>query len=188
MRLLIRAVLLMAMLLVGLVGIGFLLDEKVHVERSTQIAATPSTMYALLNSFEHFDQWSPWVDLDPAVKIERSGPASGVGARYSWRGNAEVGAGSQEIIATTPESSVQIRLAFVGFDKPSTATFTIKPDGSGSRVTWAMDSDVGSNPINRYLGLMMDKYIGRDYEKGLARLKTLAEKPPAAGPAPAPAS
>jgi len=186
MRLLIRAVVFVVVLLVGLVGIGFLLAERIHVERSAQIAASPAAMHALLNSFEKFDQWSPWADLDPGVKVERSGPASGVGARYAWHGNAEVGAGSQEIIATTPDSSVQIRLVFDGFDQPSVSTFTIKPEGNGSLVTWAMDSELGSNPINRYFGLMMDKYIGQDYEKGLARLKALAESlpPPAAAPAP----
>ncbi len=188
MRLLIRVVVFVVVLLVGLVGIGFLLAEKVHVERSAKIAASPTTLYAVLNSFEKFDQWSPWADLDPNVKVEKSGPAAGVGAHYAWHGNADVGAGSQEIIATTPESLVQIRLIFEGFDQPSITSYTIKPDGNGGLVTWAMDSDLGSNPVNRYFGLMMDKYIGQDYEKGLLRLKTLAESlpPVSATPEPAP--
>ncbi|WP_428382999.1 SRPBCC family protein [Nevskia ramosa] len=178
MRLLIRVVVFVLVLLVGLVGIGFLLADKVHVERSAKILASPSTLYTVLNSFEKFDQWSPWADLDPHVKVERSGPASGVGARYTWHGNADVGAGSQEIIATTPDSEVKIELDFEGFDQPSTTTLAIKPDGNGSLVTWSMDSELGSNPIHRYFGLMMDKYIGQDYEKGLGRLKVLAESLP----------
>lgn len=187
MRLLIRVVALVAVLIVGLLGIGFLLADKVHVERSTQIAASPATLYALLNSFEKFDQWSPWADLDPNVKVVRSGPPSGVGAHYAWHGNADVGAGSQEIIETTPDSMVRIRLTFDGFDQPSTSTLSITPDGTGSRVSWAMDSDLGNNPMHRYFGLMMDKYIGQDYEKGLARLKTLAETLPPVSAEPAPA-
>lgn len=187
MRLLIRVVVFVLVLLVGLVGIGFLLADKVHVERSAKILASPSTLYAVLNSFEKFDQWSPWADLDPNVKVERSGPASGVGARYAWHGNADVGAGSQEIIATTPDSEVKIELDFEGFDQPSTSTLAIKPDGNGSLVTWSMDSELGSNPIHRYFGLMMDKYIGQDYEKGLGRLKVLAESLPPASATPAPA-
>ncbi|WP_273455962.1 SRPBCC family protein [Nevskia ramosa] len=183
MRLLIRVVVFVMVLLVGLVGIGFLLADKVHVERSAKILASPSTLYAVLNSFEKFDQWSPWADLDPHVKVERSGPASGVGARYTWHGNADVGAGSQEIIATTPDSEVKIELDFEGFDQPSTSTLAIKPDGNGSLVTWSMDSELGSNPIHRYFGLMMDKYIGQDYEKGLGRLKALAESLPPPAPA-----
>lgn len=182
MRLLIRVVAFVAVLIVGLLGIGFLLADKVHVERSTRIVASPATLYALLNSFDKFDQWSPWADLDPNVKVERSGPPAGVGARYTWHGNADVGAGHQEIIATTPDSEVKIELDFEGFDQPSIATLSIKPDGNGSVVTWSMDSDLGNNPMHRYFGLMMDKYIGQDYEKGLARLKTLAETLPAVQP------
>ena len=36
--------------------------------------------------------------------------------------------------------------------------------------------DLGNNPIARYVGLMFDKWIGGDYEKGLARLKQVMEQ------------
>jgi len=36
--------------------------------------------------------------------------------------------------------------------------------------------DLGNNPIARYAGLMFDKWIGGDYEKGLARLKQVMEQ------------
>ena len=77
MRLLIRVVAFVAVLIVGLIGIGFLLADKVHVERSAKIIASPATLYGVLNSFEKFDQWSPWADLDPNVKVEKSGPPAG---------------------------------------------------------------------------------------------------------------
>ncbi|MBA4285941.1 MAG: hypothetical protein C0434_10465 [Xanthomonadaceae bacterium] len=185
MRLLIRVVAFVAVLVVGLLGIGFLLADKVHIERSAKIGAAPATLYGVVNSFEQFDQWSPWAELDPDMKVERSGPPAGVGARYAWHGNAEAGSGSQEIIESTPDRKVVIRLSFDGFDQPSTSTMTIEADGGGSLVTWAFDSNLGSNPVHRYFGLMMEKYVGEDYEKGLAKLKTLAESlpPPATAPA-----
>lgn len=188
MRLLIRVVAFVAVVIVGLLGIGFLLADKVHVERSAKVGASPAALFAIVNSFEKFDQWSPWAELDPAMKVERSGPASGVGARYAWHGNAEAGSGTQEIVESTPDEKVVIRLNFDGFDQPSMSTMTIKADGSGSLVTWALDSSLGSNPVHRYFGLMMEKYVGQDYEKGLGKLKLLAESlpPPApAGAAPA---
>jgi len=180
MRLLIRVLAFVAVLVVGLLGIGFLLADKVHIERSQKIAAAPAVLFAVVNSFEQFDRWSPWAELDPAMKVERSGPPAGVGARYAWQGNAAAGSGSQEIIESTPDQKVVIRLAFDGFDQPSTSTMTIKADGGGSVVTWALDSRLGSNPVHRYFGLMMEKYVGQDYEKGLAKLKTLAEGLPPA--------
>ena len=45
----------------------------------------------------------------------------------------------------------------------------------GSLVTG--DISVGGNPLKHYLTLMMDRWIGPDFEQGLASLKTLAEKP-----------
>jgi len=180
MRLLIRVVAFIAVLIVGLIGIGFLLADKVHVERSAKMLATPATVYAVVNSFEKFDQWSPWAELDPNMKVVRSGPDSGVGAKYAWHGNAEAGSGTQEIIESTPDEMVSIRLDFDGFDQPSMSTLSIKPEGNGSLVTWSLDSDMGGNPVHRYFGLMMEKYVGQDYEKGLAKLKTLAESLPPA--------
>ena len=179
MRLLIRAVLAVAVLIVALVGIGFLLSEQAHVERSEVINAPPATVFALVNSFRQFDQWSPWADKDKAMKVSRSGPEIGVGAKYVWDGNSEVGTGSQEIIASTPFSEVKVKLVFGGFDGASEATYTIVPQGEGaSKITWALQSHLGSNPINRYFGLFMDKMVGPDYVLGLSRLKTLAERLP----------
>jgi hypothetical protein len=36
---------------------------------------------------------------------------------------------------------------------------------------------MGSNPLNRWFGLMMDRLVGPDFEAGLANLKRLAESP-----------
>ena len=50
------------------------------------------------------------------------------------------------------------------------------PDGSGTRVTWTNEGDMGANPVNRYFGLMMDSMVGPDFEAGLKNLKALAER------------
>ncbi len=178
MRFLLRLVMFVVALAVALLAIGFILPNKAHVERSTTIAAPPSTVFALVNSFRQFEKWSPWATKDPSMKVERSGPELGVGAKYVWAGNSEVGTGSQEIIASTPLSEVKIKLVFGGFDGASEATMTIAPDGAGSKLTWALDSQLGDNPINHYFGLFMDKMVGPDYVSGLAKLKTLAESLP----------
>ena len=45
-------------------------------------------------------------------------------------------------------------------------------------MTWAFDSAHGFNPFKRWLGLLFDRMIGADYEKGLAKLKALLEQDP----------
>jgi len=42
-------------------------------------------------------------------------------------------------------------------------------------VKWGFATDMGMNPIARWMGLMMDRWVGADYQKGLARLKDLVE-------------
>jgi effector-binding domain-containing protein len=56
------------------------------------------------------------------------------------------------------------------------ATFNLEPAEGGTKVVWSMDMDVGMNPAMRYMGLMFDTWIGKDYEEGLANLKKLVEE------------
>ncbi len=147
-----------------------------EIARSTTIAADPARIHALIDDFHAWTDWSPWEQLDPNLQRTYSGPPSGVGAHYAWEGNRKAGTGSMEITRSTPE---RIDLVLV-FAKPWKAkndvSFTLTPVGdAGTEVTWRMTGE--------HKGLMalfarvfnMDKLIGKDFDKGLARLKVLAE-------------
>jgi hypothetical protein len=166
--------------LVGLfLAVGLFLPTTAHVERSIVTSASPDTVYGIVSGFRRFNEWSPWFDLDPHGQYTYTGPESGVGAGMAWVGDpATVGSGNQEIIAVDPGRSVTTRLDF-GDEGQATARITIEPDGAGSRVTWAFDSSFEGNFSGRYFGLFFDRWIGADYEKGLAKLKTIAEATPA---------
>lgn len=168
-----------ALLIVALVLVAgaYLMPRTAHVERSVFVARPPSVVYALVNSYRRFDDWSPWAELDPALQRTLSGPAEGVGARYEWSGNDKVGSGHQEIVESVPDQRVRTALAFGG-EGPAEAAFLLAREGQGTRLTWTLDSDMGNNPIGRWVGLALDKMVGADYERGLARLKTLAETLP----------
>jgi len=178
MRLLKRLLLALVALIVLLAGIGWALPRQVHVERSTNIDAPASTIFALVDGFSMFNQWSPWYGLDPSAQYDFRGPARGVGARMTWTGDAStVGSGTQEIIESRPYSHVKSSLD-LGSQGAATVEFTLVPDGNHTAVTWALDVDLGMNPVNRYFGLMLEKMVGPDYEKGLWGLKRLAESLP----------
>lgn len=182
-----------ALALAGLcLVVGLLLPGSAHLERSVTTSASPATVYGIVNGFRRFNEWSPWFDLDPQARYTYSGPESGAGAKMAWSSDKSgVGSGSQEILSVEPDRMVRIRLDF-GSQGTSISTVTIAPQGAGSRVTWAFDTSFEGNFTGRYFGPMFDKWIGRDYEKGLARLKALAEAAPAAAttqpPAAAPAT
>ena len=157
---------------------AYLLPRNVHVERSTVIAAPRATVFTIVNSFTHFNKWSPWAALDPTAKYTFEGPVAGVGARMSWVGDpSTMGSGSQVITASTPWEAVTTDIDF-GPQGRATGRFTLTAQGPATHVVWALDTDLGMNPVSRYFGLMFDGMIGRDFEKGLAGLKKLAEGMP----------
>jgi hypothetical protein len=165
------AVLVLAVLIVG--G-GLLLPASSHLERSTLIQRPPAEVFATLNSFGRFNEWSPWFEIDPSAKYAYSGPASGVGARMAWVGNSSVGSGSQEIIESLPPGKIVNALDFGG--SKAKATYQLTPEGDGTRLTWSLDSEHGHNPINRLFGaFLLEGMVGKDYEKGLAKLKAVLE-------------
>ncbi len=155
---------------------GMLLPSGQYVERSAVVAADQDDVFALVSDYRKFNKWSPWAEYDPATEYEFSGPATGVGSKMSWRSEHQnVGIGEQEIVEIQPGTMVRSKLTFEGFDTPSFATFKLQPTDSGTRVTWSFDANMDTM-LGRYMGLMMDKWVGADYERGLARLKELAEK------------
>ena len=158
--------------------IGFVLPDKAHVQRSAQIQAPASQVFALVNGFRQFDRWSPWADKDPQAKVQIGGAPLGVGAQYQWSGNQAVGSGSQQIVASTPYTEVKTKLLFGGFDKPSYSKFEVEANGAVTHVTWSLDVPLGGNPIDHYFGLLMGGQVGPDYERGLNKLRGVAESGP----------
>jgi hypothetical protein len=113
--------------------------------------------------------------LDPALKVTYEGPEAGVGNVMSWTSDLpEVGSGRQEITLSEPDRRVESALDFGGMGT-ALASFDLVPEGTGTRLTWGLKADMGMNPIGRYMGLMMDRWVGADYESGLSRLKGMVE-------------
>ena len=175
-RWLIRLVVLAAIVVVG--G-AYLLPSSATFKREATIAAPPAKIYALISNYKRFNEWSPWFERDPAAKYTFSGAETGVGAKMAWSSDkSDVGKGTQEIVAAIPDKSLDVKMDFgaMGFSK---ANFVLEPaaDGKSTKVTWGFQTDLGMNPIARWMGLVMDRMVGPDYEKGLAKLKVAAEKP-----------
>lgn len=163
------------------VATGYLLPKQVHIERSITVDRPAKEMFELLNSYRYYNQWSPWAERDPNAEFVITGPESGVGARMSWIGEPHlVGTGWQEIVASKPFEQINIKLDFEAQGVADTG-FRLVSLGNSTRVTWFYDSDL-TEGINfpdsflaRYFGLLFDRWVGGDYEQGLANLKQFAE-------------
>jgi hypothetical protein len=156
------------------------MSDTYTVERSVTIDAPLARIYNQIADFHRWVNWSPWEDLDPDLKRTYSGAEKGVGAAYAWSGNRKAGQGRMEITETSEPSKVRIDLQF---EKPFKArneiVITVVREGSDARVTWSMTGQ--NNLVTKVMGVFksMDKMIGPDFEKGLARLKATTEKAPA---------
>lgn len=167
---------LVALVLVAVV-IGFILPDEVHVERAVTIQAPACTIYAQMDDFRRFNLWSPWAEIDPdGTTYTFTGPDRGVGAKMEWSSeDKDVGSGSQEITAVEPYEEVRTSLDLGGRGKADAAFLLDGAAGEGVEVTWTFDTSFEGSLFGRFFGLFMDSWVGDDFEKGLANLKTLAE-------------
>ena len=143
--------------------------------RGAHIAAEPARIHALVNDFRVWRKWSPWEGLDADLRREYSGTDHGVGSTYRWSGNRRAGTGEMAIIESTP-SSIVVDLEFLKPFKASNLTsFALAPVGSGTDVTWTMTGH--RSAIMSVAGkLFFDKAVGKDFDRGLASLKSEAER------------
>ena len=148
-----------------------------RVQRSVSINAPPERIFSLISDFHQWVTWSPYEQKDPAMKRTYSGAERGRGAAYAWDGDKNVGSGRMEILDVSAPSKIVFKLDFFKpFEGHNTAEFTMLPQGDGTHVTWLMHGPANfmSRLIQVFLNL--DKMIGKDFEAGLANLKTITEK------------
>jgi uncharacterized protein YndB with AHSA1/START domain len=148
-----------------------------RVQRSVSINAPPERIFSLISDFHQWVTWSPYEQKDPAMKRTYSGAERGRGAVYAWDGDKNVGSGRMEILDVSAPSKIVIKLDFFKpFEGHNTAEFTMLPQGDGTHVTWLMHGP--ANFMSRLIQVFMnlDNMIGKDFEAGLANLKTITEK------------
>lgn len=162
-------------LLVLLLIITYLLPGSYRVERSQVIQAPDSLIFAEINRLKSWPNWSPWTtDRDPTLKMVYSGAEQGVGATSTWT-SEQSGHGRMQIIESVPNRRVVYTLSISPGDLTSEGRIELTPEQGGVRVTWSDSGELGYNPMYRWFGLMLDGWIGPDFESGLNNLKSRLE-------------
>ena len=161
------------------VVLGFLLPDKVHIERTTIIDAPADQIFSHISDFHEWPKWSPWYKLDPDANYEIAG--SGVGHSMTWTSKEQsVGSGSQKIIELEAPNTMVTQLNF-GEMGGGKATFLLVPAGESTKVTWSLDTNMRDGvpvlrqPIATFMGFFMEKFMDKPYTEGLADLKKLSE-------------
>lgn len=150
--------------------------DSFSISRTVNIKAPPEKIAPMINDFHNMQAWSAWEKVDPAMQRTYSGADNGVGARYAWQGNKDIGSGSMEITESSP-TKIAMKLDFTApFEAHNMVEFTLTPNGDSTTVTHTMS---GPSPyISKVMSLVfsMDKMVGTKFEEGLANLKASAEK------------
>ena len=160
----------------GILAIAATRPDHFRVQRSATIQAPPDRIYPLINDLRSFNTWNPYEKKDPNVVGAYSGPSSGAGAAYAFTGNKEVGKGTIRITSAKPAESVRMDLVLLEpFPCDNRVEFRLEPQGSATKVTWALEGKAPLLAKVVHLFLDMDAMVGKDFEAGLAGLKKIAE-------------
>jgi uncharacterized protein YndB with AHSA1/START domain len=151
--------------------------DTFRIERTAVMNAPAEKIFPLIADFHQWLNWSPWEGRDPALKRTYSGAERGNGAVYAWEGNKNVGSGRMEILEATTPSKVEIKLDFLKpFEAHNTAEFTMLPQGRATKVVWVMQGPAPFMSKLMQVFMSFDNMIGKDFEAGLAKLKTISER------------
>lgn len=163
-------------LLVIFMGGAYVLPGEAVVERQITIAAPPGKVFNIVSDLRKFKDFSPWAEIDPNLQYTFEGPPIGIGQKMSWTSDKpQLGSGSQTVVDYQPNTRFATTLAF-GDMGDAISYFNFVPVASDTKVVWGFKSLL-RNPLERWMGLLYDREIGADYEKGLAKLKEIAERP-----------
>ena len=152
---------------------GVLLPSERSVERSIVIDAPVVEIFEQVNDLEENRNWSPWEEDDPTATFEYGPKVAGVGAWYTWEGD-KVGKGKLTIVDVVKNERIDNELDFGG-GETADARWLFEETPDGVKVTWSVDMDFGSNPLLSNFGLLAERVIGGNFERGLANLKEVCE-------------
>ena len=161
-----------------LLAAGLFLSDNYGLERSLVINAPADKIFPQVNNLQNWNNWSPWKEEDPNMKITYSSETpEGAGAWYSWTSeNPNVGVGRLEIVEIKENEYIKTKLIFDGNEEaPGNGEWKFEQVAEGTKVTWSMNG-TASNYFERYFSILMDVMVGGTFEKGLSNIKNVTEK------------
>jgi len=155
--------------------VAIFLPSHYKVEKSTVINKPDTLVYNYVADFNNFHTWNPWTPLEPDHKVEVMGDSATVGQKYYWEGKT-IGSGQMTFTELQPYSYIESDIEFL---KPNSGKgiveWNFEPQGNSTKVSWSIKGEAGY-PVGRYFGLMMDSFLGKNFEDGMKKLKEKCEE------------
>ncbi len=170
-------IILASIVVLAIIGIAFLPSERT-IERSIIVKTTADKPFKLVNDLKNWTKWSPWYKMDTTQVMTFSENAEGEGAWYTWDSkNKDLNKGKLTIVKSNKPDSVIVKLEMEGWDAGEAGYTFEKVGDNETKVSQRMHLK-SDGYFSRANILIMEMFMNRIFDKGLADIKTHAEAMP----------
>ncbi len=157
--------------------IPLFLPSDFYVEKSAVVEKPVNIVFQTAVDMNQRAKWDPWIETDPEAEMNIQMTPEVIGSGYSWKGEV-IGEGKITIKEFVPNELIKSKIEFIAPQSMEADVIWnfIKTD-EGTKIIWALEGTL-SYPIEKWFGLLMDKSLGSQFEKGLSNFKSLVESLP----------
>ncbi|PLX10951.1 MAG: hypothetical protein C0597_15900 [Marinilabiliales bacterium] len=157
--------------------IPLFLPSTFHVERNIEIERPVDMVFQTAVDMSKRAKWDPWIEMEPDVEMNVTMTPEIIGSGYSWKGEI-IGEGIITIKEFIPNEKIKSEIEFIApRSSKSDVIWTFFETENGTKTTWAFAGSL-SYPIEKWMGLFMDKMMAPSFERGLNNFKSLVESMP----------
>lgn len=153
--------------------------NEFKVERQIIINKPKEIVFNFLKHIKNQDLFSVWMTMDPAMKREFTGADGTIGFVSAWDStHKSVGMGKQTIKGIKEGERLDMEIQFIKpWNNKANAYFITEAETpERSLVKWGFYNNVKYPMKVMGLFMNMEKMIGKDFDKGLSKLKEVLEK------------
>ena len=142
--------------------ISFFIPPHIRISRAIDINAPAESLMQQIGEPVHWKDWYP---------VEGSSQPFYAGSEIKG-----IRLDSVNAVVISGKTDSTITAEFTPAKKKIKTVWVVMGNGNSSVVQWYMDFHLGWYPWEKFKSLLFDKIYGSQMEKGLANLKTIAER------------
>lgn len=161
-------------LMLLLFAIPLFLPSSTIVERSIVIERPIEEVFDETVDFNTFINWNPWTKMESVLDFRVVSSEPLIGSKVEWNGDT-IGKGYLERTKIETNKLIESDLIFIQpWETRAKDIMIFEPVTKGTKVRWQNHMAL-EYPFGRYMSLIMDAFLGTDFEKGLASLKVYCD-------------
>lgn len=145
------------------------LSPHFSMSRAIVIKVPVAEVFKRLPDLNEYNNWNPFSENDSTQVT-----GTGVNSFMTWKGK-DSGEGKMTIVEIEPNHKIKIKMDFYKPMKGEAVVYwiTVPTADGNTEFKWTYDQDLPY--LNRYFGLVMDRMMGKYFEKGLVKYKAIVE-------------